>query len=168
MAKALKHYAQNHDKHFLYSESYGILNTTDIMGRTCLFFLSFFFLGGCAHVYYQFDTQEITPPSSPMSMTTTLKVHLHNGSIILFPEGATVSLDSISGNGEKYELLKHGAATIPAPVRTVSIDSVASIVQFSDPVDVKSSASVSLLVIGGSIFGALLAGVAIIVLIALN
>jgi hypothetical protein len=58
--------------------------------------------------------------STPVHVESPVKVHLRDGSIVLFRNGATVEHDSISGDGERF------TATLGSvgPTRSVALDSV--------------------------------------------
>jgi hypothetical protein len=58
--------------------------------------------------------------TTPVRVESPVKVHLRDGSIVMFRHGATVAHDSISGDGERF------AATLAAAgaIRSVPLDSV--------------------------------------------
>lgn len=61
-------------------------------------------LGGCTHFYYRIDAKEIAVHHPPGNIAGPLKVHLSNGDIILFPNGAEFSYTTIDGDGTLYSL----------------------------------------------------------------
>ena len=65
--------------------------------------------GACIVVrQHEVDTLD---PGRRVVVETPVKAHLRDGSVIVFPEGAAVTRDSITGNGEKYDALRRPAGS---------------------------------------------------------
>ncbi|MBN1560698.1 hypothetical protein JW998_10640 [candidate division KSB1 bacterium] len=79
-----------------------------------LFFPGFFCLFTLTKPY-RFDEQ-----TTAATITSPTKIHLADGSMIVFAEGFTMTADSIAGNGTRYDLTRERAQ----PVQTLARDSV--------------------------------------------
>ncbi len=82
----------------------------------------------CIHRFYQTDVRSVVVPDATRTDTirSPVKVHLADGSTVIFRDGARVNRDRISGTGERYALM--------SPVATatggVPMDSVVGVESF--------------------------------------
>lgn len=77
-------------------------------------------------------TAERTSRRAPMSVVTPLRVHLADGSVVLFPRGALVDADSIVGADGQQVTFPDGVAR---PVRAVALDRVLGVEAYSTDID---------------------------------
>jgi hypothetical protein len=83
--------------------------------------------GGCVNVFWKTEAIPLSiAATASRTVRSPLKVHMHDGSTVVFRTGATVGPDWIIGSGERYPLLMD----IGTPVRGVRSDSVAAIEVF--------------------------------------
>jgi hypothetical protein len=86
-------------------------------------------LGGCINVFWETVPRRVQPPSSgspPVVVFTPLKVHLTDGSTVLFRTGAAIDSKTIEGDGQRYPALSVGVQ----PQRRVPLDSVVGVETF--------------------------------------
>ena len=50
----------------------------------------------------------IATPGAPRHVATPLKVHLMDGSVVIFPAGAAIRRDAVTGNGQRYDATRSG------------------------------------------------------------
>jgi hypothetical protein len=81
--------------------------------------------GGCAFTRDKVVLITADTPRSgkPLEVTTPVKAHLKDGSVVLFPQGVTVEEGLLRGAGEQYDL----ARTQRTLVYTVPIDQIAAV-----------------------------------------
>jgi hypothetical protein len=80
--------------------------------------------------------------AGPVTVTSTVKAHLTDGSTILFPEGITVTADSVRGfGGTRWNL----TLTDSGPVTSVPLDSVIALESFRTSVNWGKSIGISTL-----------------------
>lgn len=68
---------------------------------------------------------------SPRPVETSLKVHLLDGSTVLFPEGAEIEVDRLTGRGERYDIRLSPMGSVSGVAR----DSVAALESFDVLID---------------------------------
>ncbi len=95
------------------------------------------YVGGCITIFRHVEVDEITTPTSDLTVATPLKAHLHDGRVVVFEGGAIYLQEGrrLSGAGTIYELDMTSATTT-----SVSIDSIAAIETFRNEVDALASA----------------------------
>ncbi|WP_310568866.1 hypothetical protein [Gemmatimonas sp.] len=112
-----------------------------------------------ACVFYRTEVRAVERPAAgaPTRITSPIKAHLKDGSTVVFRTGATVTRDSLTGEGRRYTL--HNG--IPRVDDSVPMDSVVGVETFENKVNAVPTvvASVAGTVAAG--FGALILGIAI-------
>jgi hypothetical protein len=123
-----------------------------------LFVITLITFGGCIHIFYKVEPKALDPEKPPVSVASPLKVHLFNGGVAVFPNGALFRADSILGLGRRYalDLRRDTAGT---PIRGLPLDSVAALETFHDRLRPTESLVVSTLTVGASLIAA--AGLAV-------
>lgn len=107
--------------------------------------------GACVQAFWTTDVSAVTPPSDTTStqIRSPVKVHMFDGSTVIFAEGATVSRDSITGDGMSYALL----SSVSVSRQAVPMDSVIAVEAFEKkllaaPTVVATAAATALSVVG--------------------
>lgn len=85
-----------------------------------------FLVSGCIHVFYETEDEPIEPPPDPVSVSASLRVHMADGGVALFREGATVGPEAVAGSGIRYDLARRDSIR----VQRVPMDSVLGIESF--------------------------------------
>ncbi|MEO7522275.1 MAG: hypothetical protein ABIW79_10705 [Gemmatimonas sp.] len=84
---------------------------------------------GCINVFWKTDVRSIarlTDSTTTTSIASPIKVHMADGSTVIFDKGGTVSRASIAGSGRSFALLR----SIATPRERVPMDSVVGIETF--------------------------------------
>jgi hypothetical protein len=68
---------------------------------------------------------------SPRAVETSFKVHLLDGSTVLFPEGAEIGVDRLTGSGERYDIRLSPMGSLSGVAR----DSVTALESFDVLID---------------------------------
>lgn len=105
---------------------------------TALTALTLALLSGC--VFRTVDVESVDPERAPVEITTPLKIHLVDGTIALFPGGATFLLDSLTGAGRHYSLLLDRSAAIDG----LSLNDVVAVETYDERVLVAQSLATSI------------------------
>ena len=115
-------------------------------------------VAACVHVFVTPEATAVRPPGGERTDTSRslLKVHLLDGSTVLFRPGARISAGRIEGDGTRYALL----TSVGGPVGAVPMDSVAGVEALSDRTDATATVVVSVAAT------ALLAGAAVLFAVA--
>ena len=79
------------------------------------------------------------PATEPTVVRSPVKAHLLDGSVVLFPDGVTVTAESLRGVGSRYDL----AAQFAGDVERVPLDSVAGMESFRTGVNVPMTVALS-------------------------
>ncbi|HEY0673285.1 MAG TPA: hypothetical protein VGD27_13500 [Longimicrobiales bacterium] len=99
----------------------------DVISKACrlaLVLCTALVAAGCYVRVRTVEVAELTTRATPVQ--SPLKVHLRDGSVVLFRNGAYVSPDSVRGVGERFDALQRSLGE----VQTVSLDSVLGITNF--------------------------------------
>lgn len=99
------------------------------------------FAGACIHAFVRVEPRSVAPPVdlSTDTIRSPLKVHLIDGSTVLFAGGARVSAARIEGVGTRYRML----AAVGAPMSVVAMDSIVGVEAFSERTNAFASVVVS-------------------------
>lgn len=81
-------------------------------------------LGGCLYLFYRVDAEEVDAREPPVVVEAPLKVHLADGSVALFPQGARFLGDSLSGQGRRYGLTATPDSLSGVATGSLPLDSV--------------------------------------------
>lgn len=123
--------------------------------------LSVSLIAGCINTFYRTDIWRVDRPAagdaSRSAIRSPLKAHLRDGSTIVFERGATITHDSLSGDGQRYAL----SGTIPFHVTAVPMDSVVGVETFESKFLAAPTIAVSLAATAAGAMGAGLLAVAI-------
>lgn len=99
---------------------------------------------------------EITPidttASTPITVETPVKVHLFDGSTVVFEDGITVTDNTVSGDGQRYDLTLNSSIRISA----IPLDDVAAMESFQSPVSTGATTAASAGSTVGIVFGSML------------
>lgn len=116
---------------------------------------------GCVNMFYRTDIRRVERPAagdtSRSAIRSPLKAHLRDGSTIVFQRGATVTRDSLSGDGQRYTL----TSTFQLHVTAVPMDSVVGVETFESKLLAAPSIAVSLAATAVGAMGAGLLAVAL-------
>ena len=118
-------------------------------------------LTSCIHKYTSLDVRELPVGDAvePTDVTTPVRVHLADGSTVVYRSGVSVGTDSLRGAGQRYDVLT-GAMSV---VRSVPMDSVLGLEAFSIKPNSGSTVAVSALTTTAAIgAGAVLTGLALV------
>ena len=114
-------------------------------------------LGGCVILFQRADVDPLAT-AAPQQVTSPLRVHLTDGSVLLFPNGAVFAADSVTGTGATM-------LTVPAnettAVRGAPMDRVLGAEVYSTDTNVESSVAATL---GASAVSYVAIGVAAVVI----
>ncbi len=106
---------------------------------------------GCVVILHELKITPLDTLQLPEQVSAGLRVHTGDGHILLFPEGAWFSADSLHGTGTLYGLdLKEIRI-----IESYPLDNVHALEHFSTEKDIKGSRTVSVLgtvVIAGTVF----------------
>ena len=81
------------------------------------------FLSGCIIRYYESESGPVERPAEPVEVGAALRVHLVDGGVALFRDGARVGPEAVEGVGIRYDLARLDSSW----VQRVSMDSIAGI-----------------------------------------
>jgi hypothetical protein len=95
-------------------------------------------------------SEAVNPSAPPDSIASPVKVHLSDGSTILYPAGVVVAGDSIRGTGKRYDILAEHVSPVAGPI---ALDSIAAMETFTTTTNGPASAIVSLLGTGVAVVG---------------
>ena len=84
---------------------------------------------------------EYLAAGSPRPIETSLKAHLLDGSTVLFPEGAEIGVDRLTGSGERYDIRLSPMGS----VSDVARDSVTALERFDVLIDPERTVKYNLL-----------------------
>lgn len=105
-------------------------------------------LGSCIWIVRSDPRAE--PLTEPVAVSSPVKAHLSDGSVVVFPSGVTYGQDSLTGQGSQYDLaLRQTAAR-----RSVPLDSVLGVEAIEGGVSAGSTVAVSALATGLGTLGA--------------
>ncbi len=102
-------------------------------------------LSGCVLLYQSVEVEALGAGSTSSEVDTPLKVHLHDGSVVLFKEGARFYDGHVWGAGTRYSI----ALMDSMRVDSVAISRVAAMETFTSEIDASKSAVASVLASGG-------------------
>ncbi len=112
-------------------------------------------LTGC-FIYHIVKGEDVGIPSTPVMVETPVKVHLEDGSVAVFREGARFEPDRIAGPAIRYAIALDDSSRIDG----IPIDSVVAIETFEAQIDPGRTVVVSALgTAGGFIVAVVLIGV---------
>ena len=129
------------------------------ISRTMLMFslvAGFTLVSGC--VVSRTSVREVDPATDPARVVSTpLRVHMWDGTTVVFRDGASVSAESVSSEvpGVRYDL----RLGVMDTVRVVAVDSIAAIELFTDAVRPAETFLLTTLGIGATVVGAGLAAI---------
>ncbi|WP_411279204.1 hypothetical protein, partial [Gemmatimonas sp.] len=107
-----------------------------------------------ACVFIRTEVRAVARPTAdvaaPTRIKSPLKAHLKDGSTVVFRTGATVTRDSLTGDGSSYSLL----SAMSRAVNAVPMDSVVGVETFESKVNVAPTVTASL---AGAVLGAFVA-----------
>src|SRR5512135_1863134 len=83
-------------------------------------------LSGCVVLVGKVDVTPLHPTTDSVTIGEPIKVHLRDGSTVVYRDGLTILRDSILGTGMRYGLTLRDSASIEA----VSFDRVAAMERF--------------------------------------
>jgi hypothetical protein len=86
---------------------------------------------GCVWIVHSVDTKPVAPLTGTLATKSPVKVHLLDGSIVMFRAGATLAADTLRGAGTRYDR----TVSNWSPVSVVPRDSVAAMEVFDTKVD---------------------------------
>lgn len=78
-------------------------------------------LGPCSCVFVVAEPRQVDGPAKRIWTANTVKAHLYDGSVVVFPHGAQTRGNTLRGDGIRYDLLRQNSWQ----VRGVERDSVA-------------------------------------------
>lgn len=101
-------------------------------------------ISACIHTFWRTDARAVRPASAndaPYELRTPVKVHLLDGSTLVFPSGARVSATGLSGGARRFLLLQDEST----PVLSVDVpmDSVVGVEAFEAKLLAASTVTVS-------------------------
>jgi hypothetical protein len=110
----------------------------------------------CVQRFQTLEPREVAAEAG--AVRTPVRAHMYDGSIVVFPQGATVAAGSITGSGTRH---KPGAAAFA--VQSVPIDSVIGVETFATSTQgaqsvLVSGAATAALVVGGALLAVALFG----------
>lgn len=108
--------------------------------RPLLLLLACCTVAGCIHRFSALRQEEIAL-GGPASIASPVKAHLKDGSVVIYPTGATVGRDSIHGSGMWYDALRRDST---AHAAALAMDRVVGLESFSLRTNTAQSALVSL------------------------
>jgi len=103
-------------------------------------------ISGCVWIFRTVDVKSVTPESSD-EVTSPIKAHLLDGTIALFPAGATFEDDSLFGEGRLYALRMDTATR----VQSLSLEQIAAVETYEQRTLTDKSVAVSLLATLGTV-----------------
>lgn len=111
----------------------------------------------CVVIFRGVRAEAVNTSAPPDTITSSVKVHLSDGSTVLYSAGVVVAGDSIRGSGTRYDMLGESSS----PQRgAIGLDSVAAMESFTTQTNVGTSALVSLAGTGAAVAAA--AGLAVV------
>lgn len=110
--------------------------------------------GAC--VFRSVETREL-PTTAPANVSTPVKVHLVDGSTVIYAAGAQIGNGRISGAGG----VRHSVTGESKAVLSVPLDSVVGVETFKNKVNVPATVLVSTGAVAGSVVGTVLLAVAL-------
>src|SRR5438046_2581027 len=102
-------------------------------------------VSACIHVYQSIRPRPLDP-HTPVTVTTPVKVHLVDGSTVVFLAGLTVDSAQVRGDGNRYSLTLRDSAA----VNSIPLDSIVGMEAFEQSVNGFPSFFVSVLATGGA------------------
>ncbi len=100
---------------------------------------------------------EVTPVNrespEPVIVSSPVKAHLTDGSIVVFKQGITVANGQVTGDGRKYDLTLDNSVR----VSSIALDDVAAMESYQTPVQTGKTVAANAEIAVGGIAGALLA-----------
>ena len=97
-------------------------------------------LGGCVILFQRADVDPLAT-AAPQQVTSPLRVHLTDGSVLLFPNGAVFAADSVTGTGATMLTVPDNETTA---VRGAPMGRVLGAEVYSTDTDVESSVAATL------------------------
>jgi len=110
-----------------------------------------------ACIFNRVAVDPIDPGTQPVAVRSPVKVHLTDGSTVIFPYGVTIDRDTVEGPGLRYDL----TLTSQVPVTSLPLDDVVAMENFRTEVEVAktvlvtSATSVAGVVVGVAAFKAI-------------
>ena len=111
--------------------------------------------GGCAILVRKVEVRELTEPAT--TVKSPVKVHMRDGSTVVFPSGATIDSTMVRGSGQHFDALQRGIGT----VARVPLDSVLGITNYWNRTAVPETLLLSTIATASGVALAGLAAVAI-------
>lgn len=97
------------------------------------------------------ESGEDTEP--PISVNSSVKAHLNDGSTVMFPKGVTIDEDSVNGHGFKYDI----TLKTSEPVTEIPLEDLAAMESYQDVVNTGATVAASTITtVGGGLAGAAL------------
>jgi len=110
-------------------------------------------IAGCINTFYRTDVWRVERPAagdaSRSMIRSPLRAHLRDGSTIVFERGATVTHDSLSGDGQRYAL----SGTVQFHITAVPMDSVVGVETFETRLLAGPTVAISLAATAAGVFG---------------
>jgi len=85
----------------------------------------------CVFIFNRVEVDPIDLDAQPVAVESPVKVHLTDGSTVIFPNGMTITGDTVEGSGERYDL----TLTTSLPITSLSLDDVVAMESFRTEVD---------------------------------
>lgn len=104
-----------------------------------------------------FNTPRAEPLSAPTTVTTPVKAHLADGSVVVFPRGALYAADSLRGDGVQYGLRLDSVG----PRSAVPLDSLLGVETVTGGTNVAATIGLSAVAAAGAVVGGSALAVAI-------
>lgn len=101
-------------------------------------------ISACIHTFWRTDARAVRPASAndaPYELRTPVKVHLLDGTTLVFPSGARVSATRLSGGARRFPLLQDESTPVFAV--DVPMDSVVGVEAFEGKLLTASTVTVS-------------------------
>ncbi|MGH7469392.1 MAG: hypothetical protein ACRENP_15685 [Longimicrobiales bacterium] len=98
-------------------------------------------LSGCFHVYREVRVAEVFRSVQPTVVRAAVRAHLRDGSVVVYPNGLTVSQTDLVGSGTRHDALR----VTSAPAGTISMDSVLGLESYTPSVNAAQSVGTSVL-----------------------
>jgi hypothetical protein len=109
-------------------------------------------LSGCIHIFHEVHVTQLDV-RNPVAVRSPVRVHLKDGSVVVYASGVTASSTMLRGTGTRYDVLRQPLATM----QVVALDSVVALETYTTSLNTGNSMGMSTLMTGLAI-GAMIAG----------
>lgn len=99
----------------------------------------------CIHQFREVQVAEVAAADEPTAVTSPLKAHLKDGSVVVYRKGAIVSRSSVQGEGMRWDALRKDSLS----VTSLAMDSVLGLESYTPGIDAGLTFGVSLLATAG-------------------